>query len=144
MTPSTRSPIDRRREVHLAFTAHSIPMSMARNCQYEHQLTEACRLIAEEIGVAPRTVGARLPEPERAAGRSVARAGYPRSSQRLTARVGSGRVVIHPVGFLSDHMEVLYDLDEEARLVVRGTWALTWSEPGPSAPIPDSSVCSAS
>ncbi len=37
---------------HLAFTAHSIPMSMARNCKYEHQLTEACRLIADEIGIA--------------------------------------------------------------------------------------------
>ena len=40
-------------KVHIAFTAHSIPVSMARNCQYEHQLSEACRLIAEDIDVPP-------------------------------------------------------------------------------------------
>ena len=87
---------------------------MARNCDYEHQLRETCRLVAEEVGIAPERLGARLPEPERPAGRSLARARYPRSPQGLTQR-GVTDVVIHPVGFLSDHMEVLYDLDEEAR-----------------------------
>ena len=43
--------LDGAQDVRLAFTAHSIPISMARNCKYEHQLTEACRLIAEELGI---------------------------------------------------------------------------------------------
>src|SRR6516162_2402176 len=35
--------IDRRSAVHLAFTAHSIPVAMARNCDYERQLEETAR-----------------------------------------------------------------------------------------------------
>ena len=44
---------DRRDAVRLAFTAHSIPLAMARNCDYEHQLREACRLVAGEAGISP-------------------------------------------------------------------------------------------
>ena len=35
------------------FTAHSIPASMADDCDYEEQLTETCRLVAEALGVGP-------------------------------------------------------------------------------------------
>ena len=62
-------PSDRRQDVHLAFTAHSIPVSMARNCKYEHQLTETCRLIAEEIGIAAND--GRLSTKAGAAGRVI-------------------------------------------------------------------------
>jgi protoporphyrin/coproporphyrin ferrochelatase len=105
---------DCRREVHVAFTAHSIPMSMARNCEYEHQLTEACRLVAAEIGVAS----------ERWALVYQSRSGRPADPWlepdildhlKGLRQSGIGSVVIQPVGFLSDHMEVIYDLDEEAR-----------------------------
>lgn len=99
---------------HLAFTAHSIPLSMARNCDYERQLTETCRLIAEAVGV----------EPARWQLVYQSRSGRPQDPwlepdildhlRDLKAR-GVHDVVIHPVGFLSDHMEVLFDLDEEAR-----------------------------
>ena len=107
---------DCRQEVHVAFTAHSIPMSMARNCEYEHQLTEACRLIAAEVGIAS----------ERCALVYQSRSGRPGDPWlepdildhlKDLRRRGIGSVVIQPVGFLSDHMEVMYDLDEEARLV---------------------------
>ncbi len=57
--------------------------------------------------------------------------------------VGSDSVVIHPIGFLSDHMEVMYDLDEEARLLCERL-GLKMVRAGPSAPIRDSSACSAS
>ena len=67
-------------EAHLAFTAHSIPVSMAQSCDYERQLLETCRLVADAVGVYPGTMAARLPEPERPAGRSLARAGHPGSS----------------------------------------------------------------
>src|SRR5262249_54106801 len=42
-----------RGSAHLAFTAHSIPSSMADRCDYEPQLRETCRLIAEAVGVDP-------------------------------------------------------------------------------------------
>lgn len=111
-----RMPEDARRSVHLAFTAHSIPVSMARNCKYEHQLTEACRLIAAEIGL----------NEEKWALVYQSRSGRPGDPWlepdildhvRDLRRRGIGSVLIQPVGFLSDHMEVMYDLDEEARLV---------------------------
>ncbi len=105
-----------RAKTHVVFTAHSIPVSMARHCEYEHQLTEACRLIGEEIG---------LPA-ERWAIAYQSRSGRPGDPwlepdilDHLKNLAGRGveSVVIHPVGFLSDHIEVKYDLDVEARLL---------------------------
>jgi protoporphyrin/coproporphyrin ferrochelatase len=111
-----RMPDDFRRKVHVAFTAHSIPVSMARNCKYEHQLTEASRMIANEIGIAD----------DRWALVYQSRSGRPGDPwlepdildhlKDLRQR-GIGSVLIQPVGFLSDHMEVMFDLDEEARLL---------------------------
>ncbi|MCP6497874.1 ferrochelatase, partial [Klebsiella pneumoniae] len=42
-------PAERRTAAHLIFTAHSIPASMAECCDYEAQLLETCRLIAENL-----------------------------------------------------------------------------------------------
>ncbi len=101
-------------EVHLAFTAHSIPLSMARHCDYERQLTETCRLVAEEVGV----------EPGRWRLVYQSRSGRPEDPWlepdildhlRDLKQRDIHNVVIHPIGFLSDHIEVLYDLDAEAR-----------------------------
>lgn len=100
--------------VHVAFTAHSIPASMAANCEYERQLTETSRLIGEQLGI---------PE-ERWKLVYQSRSGRPQDPWlepdicdhlRELNRCGVEEVVIHPVGFLSDHIEVLFDLDEEAR-----------------------------
>ncbi|MBT5018700.1 ferrochelatase [bacterium] len=100
-------------DFQIAFTAHSIPDSMANNSDYVKQLSETCRLVSEEL---------KLPE----------------NRWRLVYQSRSGRpqdpwlepdildhieelnqqdvqaLVISPIGFLSDHMEVLFDLDEEA------------------------------
>jgi len=46
-------PEERRSTARVVFTAHSIPLSMAENCKYETQLTEASRLIMEAIGENP-------------------------------------------------------------------------------------------
>jgi ferrochelatase len=101
-------------EPHLAFTAHSIPVSMARNCDYERQLTETCRLVAEAIGVEPGRW--RLVYQSRS-GRPEDPWLEPDILDHLRGLKDGGvhDVVIHPIGFLSDHIEVLYDLDEEAR-----------------------------
>jgi protoporphyrin/coproporphyrin ferrochelatase len=107
---------DRRDAVDIAFTAHSIPAGMARNCDYEFQLGEACRLVAQAAGV--DTARWRLVFQSRSG-----RPGDPwlepdilEYPKELKTR-GSGSVLIHPIGFLSDHMEVLYDLDHEARIL---------------------------
>ncbi len=107
-------PADLRAEVHLAFTAHSIPSSMAALCDYERQLTETSLLVAEAVGIGH----------ERSALVYQSRSGRPTDPWlgpdildhlRDLASRNVRAVVVHPVGFLSDHMEVLFDLDEEAR-----------------------------
>ncbi len=109
-----RLPADRRDSARLAFTAHSIPGSMAGGCDYERQLAETCRLVGEEAGVGP----------DRWALVYQSRSGRPTDPwlgpdilDHLAdlKRGGAEDVVIQPVGFLSDHMEVMFDLDEEAR-----------------------------
>jgi ferrochelatase len=97
----------------IAFTAHSIPSSMAESCHYERQLQEACRLTAEACGVGE----------DRWQLAYQSRSGRPEDPwlepdilDHIRDRHARGvrNVVILPIGFLSDHMEVLYDLDEEA------------------------------
>lgn len=107
-------PEDRRGAAHLAFTAHSIPASMAANCRYEAQLAETCRLVAEALGVGPDRW--RLVYQSRS-GRPTDPWLEPDILDHLGDLHGRGvrEVVVHPVGFLSDHVEVLFDLDEEAR-----------------------------
>jgi protoporphyrin/coproporphyrin ferrochelatase len=107
---------EQRPATHVAFTAHSIPVSMARHCDYERQLTETCRLVAEAVGVGPGSW--RLVYQSRS-GRPEDPWLEPDILDHLRGLRASGvrDVVIHPVGFLSDHMEVLFDLDEEARLL---------------------------
>jgi len=105
-------PEARRAGVHLAFTAHSIPLAMARQSRYETQLAEAAGLVGEEVGVADRAVVYQ------------SRSGSPRvpwlepdvcDHIRSLAVRGIRDVVLSPIGFVSDHMEVLFDLDVEAR-----------------------------
>ena len=98
----------------VAFTSHSIPLSMARNCEYAQQIHETCRLVARSGRDCRRALGFGLPEPQRASGGS--RGSVPTSSIicRDLKQRGVGAVLIHPIGFLSDHLEVLYDLDVEA------------------------------
>ena len=59
-----------------------------------------------------RALAGRLPVPQRPAARAVARARRVRPSRDPGGRAG---VVVSPIGFVSDHLEVLYDLDIEAR-----------------------------
>ena len=105
-------PEERRNRAQIAFTAHSIPLSMAAGCDYEAQLQETCRLIAESVG----HKSWRLVFQSRS-GSPAQPWLEPDICDHLTelkeARMED--VVIAPVGFISDHMEVLYDLDMEAR-----------------------------
>lgn len=108
-------PIDRRDDALLVFSAHSIPLAMAAGCRYQEQLREACRLVANGV--------------HRSDWYSVyqSRSGSPQQpwlepdiGDFLRQQHASGRihdVVIVPIGFISDHMEVAYDLDTEVKLL---------------------------
>jgi len=94
------------------FTAHSIPMSMADHCDYVKQLTESSRLVAAACGVKnwrlvyqSRSGPPQQPwlEPD------ICDAISEMDDQQKLASLA-----VVPIGFVSDHMEVMYDLDEEA------------------------------
>jgi len=105
-------PEDRRRAAALVYTAHSIPVSMAANSRYETQLGEACRLVSERLN---RTDW-RLVFQSRSGPPSQPWLGPDiGDSLRELHAAGTRDVVVVPIGFISDHMEVLYDLDTEAR-----------------------------
>ena len=110
-------PAEVRPGAHLVFTAHSIPMAMAEAAgpdggRYVAELTEASRLVAERVGAShPWTLAYQ------------SRSGPPAQpwlepdiGDHLgeLARTGTQAVVVIPVGFVSDHMEVRHDLDIEA------------------------------
>ena len=101
---------------HLAFTAHSIPESMAANCEYVAQLNETARLIAETLGVKNWKVVYQ----SRSGSPSQPWLG-PDICDHLKQLKSDGitNVVIAPIGFVSDHMEVVYDLDVEAQSVAQ-------------------------
>ena len=107
----------------LVFTAHSIPVSMAREYPYERQLAESCAAIASALS--KRLGGDRNP-PWRLVYQS--RSGRPEDPWlgpdvcddiRDAAARGARAMVLCPVGFVCDHVEVLYDLDVEAAAVAR-------------------------
>lgn len=105
-------PEDRRGEVELIFTAHSVPLAMATSSKYVEQLEEAARLVASGVG----RNQAKLVWQSRS-GPPTQPWLEPDILDYLRELASSGRsrdVVIVPVGFISDHMEVLYDLDTEA------------------------------
>jgi ferrochelatase len=114
-----------RDQADLVFTAHSIPMAMARQYPYERQLRESCQANAGEVS---QRTGTDL----RARWRLVyqSRSGRPEDpwlepdvcdDLRAAAARGVRRIVLCPVGFVCDHVEVLYDLDVEAAAVARAT-----------------------
>ena len=104
---------EKNREVaSIVFSAHSIPIAMAEMCPYEEQLNETCRLVGERIGRDDWSLVYQ------------SRSGPPSQPwlepdvcehlRHLEAE-GIRDVVVVPIGFLSDHMEVIYDLDTEAK-----------------------------
>lgn len=109
-------PADLRGTAPIAFTAHSIPSSMAATSAYEQQLRETCRLVAAEVGVDDARWSLVY---QSRSGRPTDPWLEPDILDHLQSLRDSGgtAVVVHPIGFLSDHMEILYDLDEEARIL---------------------------
>lgn len=107
------APVERE-TARIAFTAHSIPQSMARQCDYERQLLETCRLVADAVGIGRDRY--QLVYQSRS-GRPTDPWLEPDILEHLRSvhEKGTRNSIVMPIGFLSDHMEVLYDLDVEAR-----------------------------
>lgn len=101
-------------ETALLFTAHSLPVPMAARSPYVEQLQTGARLIAAELGCQLWLIAYQ------------SRSGKPsdpwlepdilRVIRKLAAQ-GVHRLVVAPIGFVCDHVEVLYDLDIDARNV---------------------------
>jgi len=95
----------------LVFTAHSIPAAMARGSSYVREIETSARLVAARVGHDDFTLAYQ------------SRSGGPdepwlepdvNDAIRALAARGVRRLVLVPVGFVCDHVEVLYDLDVEA------------------------------
>lgn len=110
-------PAGLREHVHTLFTAHSIPDAMAANSDYVAQLHEACRLTVAAAGVPnwQLVYQSRSGSPHQPwLGPDIGDA-----IRELHAK-GVRELIVQPVGFISDHMEVLYDLDHEAKELCDG------------------------
>jgi protoporphyrin/coproporphyrin ferrochelatase len=101
-----------RQATPLVFTAHSVPLAMASASPYVDDFTAAARAVAGRLGH------------ERWALAYQSRSGNPgdpwlepdvRDVLRAVAKDGAHHVVVAPLGFVSDHVEVLHDLDVDAR-----------------------------
>ena len=107
-------PSERRDEVVLLFSAHSLPMSMAQTCRYEAEINEAASLVANEI------------DPDKRLRREIvwqSRSGPPsvpwlepdiNDKLEQLASEGVKAVAVSPIGFPIENFEILWDLDFEA------------------------------
>ncbi len=107
-----RIPASERDAAHLVFSAHSIPVEMAQHSQYEAEYRLSCELVAQRLRHTAWSLAYQ------------SRSGNPKQPwlepdvesvlTRLQAQ-GVRRALLVPIGFLSDHTEVLYDLDVDAK-----------------------------
>jgi len=110
-------PAERRDSAPVVFTAHSIPLAMAEASPYVEQLRDSCQLVSQMLG---RPAGALAFQ---------SRSGPPTQPwlepdirdyiRQLHSSGSLTDIVVVPIGFLSDHMEVIYDLDTEAAALCR-------------------------
>ena len=106
-----RIPEKRRAAAKLAFTAHSVPVSMAESSPYVRQLEDACGLVAQAFGKPWSLVyqSRSGPPSQPWLGPDICDA-----IRAWHAEGGLEDLIVEPIGFLSDHLEVQYDLDTQA------------------------------
>jgi len=108
-----------RDDVHVVFTAHSLPVRLFEaGDPYDAQCRETARLVAERAGLTPESWSWSY--------QSAGRTPEPWAGPDLAAHLGDlatrgvRDVVVCPVGFVSDHVELLFDVDVRARRVAVG------------------------
>lgn len=107
---------EERASAHWLFTAHSIPVPMAEASPYVQQLTRSVELVAQRLHHPQWTLAY-----QSRSGRPQDPWLVPSVDDELhrAAREGMKRVLVIPIGFITDHIEVLYDLDIEAAALAK-------------------------
>ena len=110
----SRWPEDERERVHVVFSAHSLPERvLAGGDPYDAQCRETARLVAERAGFRPSAGRGATSRP---GARPSPGPGPTSASTSKSSRVEGVRDVVSvPVGFVSDHVELLFDVDVRAR-----------------------------
>jgi ferrochelatase len=111
-----RWPADIRPKVHVVFSAHSLPVRIVKmGDPYADQLQETAELVAQKAGLEKEQWSWSY----QSAGRSPEPWLGPQLPEHLEALAGKGirNVVSLPIGFVSDHVEILYDIDIQAQQV---------------------------
>ena len=105
-----------RTHVRVVFTAHSIPLKMAEDSHYHDQLLESAQLVASRLQLTDWALVF-----QSRSGRPQDRWLEPDICDYLQSERKGGlkAVVLCPLGFVADHVEVLYDLDHEAAAVCK-------------------------
>jgi ferrochelatase len=112
----SRWPEEERDEAHVVFSAHSLPVRiMKMGDPYDSQLRETARLVAEAAGLDEEQWSWSY----QSAGRSPEPWLGPQLEEYIPelAEQGIDKIVSVPVGFVSDHVEILYDIDIQAQEV---------------------------
>lgn len=107
-----------RDDVHIIFSAHSLPVRiMKMGDPYDSQLRETAQLVADKAGLA----AARWSWCYQSAGRSSEPWLGPQIQEHIPALAAQGiqNMISIPVGFVSDHVEILYDIDIQAQAVAK-------------------------
>jgi ferrochelatase len=102
-----------RHNVKIVFTAHSIPLAMADTSDYVRQLKEVEELISNRLGISSHALV--YQSRSGAPGQPWLEPDILDFLREVKSQNRASAVVLAPIGFISDHMEVLYDLDVEAR-----------------------------
>jgi protoporphyrin/coproporphyrin ferrochelatase len=114
----SRWPEAERGDVHVIFSAHSLPVRILESGDpYDSQLRETARLVAEKAGLPPEQWSWSY----QSAGRSAEPWLGPQLEEYIPelAQKGIRNIVSLPVGFVSDHVEILFDIDIEAQAAAR-------------------------
>ncbi len=110
---------DQRDQVQVIFTAHSLPAALAdQGDPYPEQFKQLAAQVAEAAKITP----GQWSYGYQSAGASAIRWLGPALEEMISraAEQGQQNLLVAPIGFLTDHVEILYDIDIEARQQARG------------------------
>jgi ferrochelatase len=107
-------PVEKKDSTPLVFSAHSLPISMVARSPYVEQVATSARLVADQLRHRRWSIAY-----QSRSGKPIDPWLEPDIADVIRALAGEGcpAVIIAPIGFVCDHVEVLYDLDSEAKQI---------------------------